>query len=487
MTGVSTYQRVIDNTTSATSSSIQASTSSASSSTSLPTVGYYKYQNIRFARVTTGDLRFTAPEWPDIETAINTGNLADADVGYKTSEDCLYLDVWAPADAVGRNLPVMVWTYGGGFTDGSKSGVTPEGLFDLSTDFVYVAYNYRVGITGLANGPTYQHEGGVANLCVWDSEHAFEWVQKCISSFGGNPNDVTAVGFSAGGSQVMFQMTRFGGRAPQLFHKAYIMSPGYVPGAGHYHAEQFWQNVSSSLGCDGDTARVDGFIIPDTYEANLYQGHFNFSGPCVISHALHEVNSRAYSGGNTQEDVSAYLRIVFPGISDDAVETLLELYPEENYESAGLRFADMKQSFELADKNIALTHALNNQTWNAEVALGDATHGADQNYYWYSTYTLNTSSNSSSDTETLSAAEAAGVGAVTTTVNATIAVAMQKYLVSFVLTGNPNSVWPEDNIYWPMFNESSVGTQVVFNDTFTVADDDLASAQSIFWNKALWY
>ncbi|KAG3134442.1 hypothetical protein PI126_g18688 [Phytophthora idaei] len=147
----------------------------------------------------------------------------------------------------------------------------------------------------------------------------------------------------------------------------------------------------------------------------------------------------------------------------------------------------MKQSFDLTDKNIALTHALNNQTWNAEVALGDATHGADQNYYWYSTYTLNTSSNSSSDTETLSAAEAAGVGAVTTTVNATIAVAMQKYLVSFVLTGNPNSIWPEDNIYWPMFNESSVGTQVVFNDMFTVAGDDLASAQSTFCNKALWY
>ncbi|KAG6941421.1 hypothetical protein JG688_00018679 [Phytophthora aleatoria] len=479
MAGVSTYQRVIDNTTSATSSSIQASTSSASSSTSLPTVGYCKYQNIRFARVPTGDLRFAAPEWPDIETAINTGNLADADVGYKTSKDCLYLDVWAPADAVGRNLPVMVWTYGGGFTGGSKSGVTPEGLFDLSTDFVYVAYNYRVGITGLANGPTYQHEGGVANLCVWDSEHAFEWVQKCISSFGGNPNDVTAVGFSAGGSQVMFQMTRFGGRAPQLFHKAYIMSPGYVPGAGHHHAEQFWQNVSSSLGCDG------GHL--DCMREVAYDSLANASNTIVDNYTYQMQPARAYSGGNTQEDVSAYLRIVFPGISDDAVETLLELYPEENYESAGLRFADMKQSFELADKNIALTHALNNQTWNAEVALGDATHGADQNYYWYSTYTLNTSSNSSSDTETLSAAEAAGVGAVTTTVNATIAVAMQKYLVSFVLTGNPNSVWPEDNIYWPMFNESSVGTQVVFNDTFTVADDDLASAQSIFWNKALWY
>ncbi|KAG3080743.1 hypothetical protein PI124_g14672 [Phytophthora idaei] len=406
------------------------------------------------------------PNGPILKTAINTGNLADADVGYKTSEDCLYLGVWAPADAVGRNLPVMVWTYGGGFTGGSKSGVTPEGLFDLSTDFVYVAYNYRVGITGLANGPTYQHEGGVANLCVWDSEHAFEWVQKCISSFGGNPNDVTAVGFSAGGSQVMFQMTRFGGRAPQLFHKAYIMSPGYVPGAGHHHAEQFWQNVSSSLGCDG------GHL--DCMREVAYDSLANASNTTVDSYTYQMQPAWTASSSRTR-------------ISDDAVETLLELYPEENYESAGLRFADMKQSFDLTDKNIALTHALNNQTWNAEVALGDATHGADQNYYWYSTYTLNTSSNSSSDTETLSAAEAAGVGAVTTTVNATIAVAMQKYLVSFVLTGNPNSIWPEDNIYWPMFNESSVGTQVVFNDMFTVAGDDLASAQSTFCNKALWY
>ncbi|KAG1712350.1 hypothetical protein DVH05_000097 [Phytophthora capsici] len=533
MAGSSTY--TLGTVQTSTASSQANTTTSSSSSSSLPTVeldyttvqavggnttiGYYKYQNIRFAKSPTGDLRFAAPEWPDVETAINTGNQADADVDCKATEDCLFLDVWAPADAVGRNLPVMVWTYGGGFTGGSKSEVTPEGLFDLSTDFVYVAYNYRVGITGLTNGPTYQHEGGTANLCVWDATQAFEWVQKYIGKFGGNPNDVTAVGFSAGGSQVMFQMTRFGGRAPQLFHKAYIMSPGYVPGAGHHHGEQFWQNVSTSLGCDGghldcmrevsfndlvnasntivDTytyqmqPRVDGFIIPDTYEANLYQGHFNFSGPCVISHELHEANSQAYDGVDTQEDVSTYLRIFFPGISDDAVETLLALYPEDDYESAGLRFADMKQSFDLTAKDIALTHALNNQTWNAQVALGAATHGVDQNYYWYSTYALETTSSSSSSnattTETMSAGEAANVGAVTTTVNSTIAVAMQKYLVSFVLTGNPNSVRPEDNIYWPMFNESSVGTQIVFNDTFTVADDDLANAKSLFWNKALWY
>ncbi|KAE8983411.1 hypothetical protein PR001_g19287 [Phytophthora rubi] len=536
-----------------------STTSSSYSSSSLPTVelnyttvqavggnttvGYYKYQNIRFAKVPTGDLRFAAPEWPDVETETNTGtNLAAADVDCSSEEDCLYLDVWAPANAAGRNLPVFVWTYGGGFTGGSKSQNTPEGLFDLSTDFIFVAYNYRLGLTGLATGPTYQHEGGDANLCVWDSTQAFEWVQKYISKFGGNPDDVTAMGFSAGGSQVLFQMTRFGGNAPQLFQKAYVMSPGYVPGAGHHHAEQFWQNVSSAVGCEGghldcmrqvdftnltDTTtdmvseytyqlqpRVDGFIIPDTYEANLYQGHFNFSGPCVISHELHEANSQAYDGVDTQEDVSTYLRIFFPAITDDVVEELLALYPEDDYESAGLRFADMKQSFDLTGKNLALTHALNNQTWNAEVALSTATHGTDQSYYWYSTYTLSTSSTGSSSSDTTTASSgvsattvgdasgtgmtdgsstggpggAGGMGGMgSSSVNATVAVMMQKYLLSFVLTGNPNTMWAEDKIYWPLYNESSVGTQIVFNDTFTVADDDLANAKSLFWNKALWY
>ncbi|RLN92143.1 hypothetical protein BBJ28_00023152 [Nothophytophthora sp. Chile5] len=508
------------------------------------TVGYYKYQNIRFAAVPTGDLRFAAPEWPPVETDVNTGtNLADADVDCSSSEDCLYLDVWAPADAAGRNLPVMVWTYGGGFTGGSKSENTPEGLFDLSQDFVFVAYNYRLGLTGLATGPTYQHEGGTGNLCVWDATHAFEWVQKYISNWGGNPDDVTAVGFSAGGSQVLFQMTRFGGNAPQLFNQAYVMSPGYVPGAGHHHGEQFWQNVSSAVGCDGghldcmrdvdfdtlmdaadDTVseytyqmqpRVDGFIIPDTYEAELYQGHFNFSGPCVISHEQHEANSQAYSGVDTQEDVSTYLRIFFPSITDDMVDELLELYPEADYESAGLRFADMKQSFDLTGKNLALTNALKNSTWNAEVALDSATHGTDQSYYWYSTYTLSTSSGSSSadsyttatttttssSTSSVSVGEASststtdgssaggmGMGGGSSSVNATIAVMMQKYLMSFVLTGDPNTMWADDKLYWPQYgNESGPGTQIVFNDTFTLAEDDLANEKSLFWNKALWY
>ncbi|KAI3554927.1 esterase [Colletotrichum abscissum] len=503
-------------------------------------VGYYKYQNIRYAAVPTGDLRWAKPQAPPVETEVNTGDLASADVACSSAEDCLYVDVWAPANAAGKNLPVMVWTYGGGFTGGSKSENTPEGLFDLSTDFVYVAYNYRLGMTGLANGPTFLHEGGTSNTAIWDVTAAFEWTKKYISNFGGNPDDVTAVGFSAGGSQTLFQMTRFAGHAEQLYNRAYVMSPGFVPGAGHQHAEAFWQNVSTEAGCSGgslecmrsidfdtlNTAattvqdaydyqfqpRVDGDIIADTYEAQFYQRRFNFSGPVVITHEQHEANGQAYDGVNTTEDVAAYLRIFFPAINDAVVDEILSLYPEDDYTSPGLRFSDMKQHFDLTAHNLALTHAMNNQTWNAMVALDQATHGTDQSYYWYSTYSLSdstsstgtTTSNSTTSNSTATSAAASatasssaggppsggagGPGGGSTSVNATVAVMMQKYLMSFVLTGNPNTMWPEDKIEWPQYGSSSAaGTQLVFNTTFYLEEDDLANAQAKFWNKALWY
>ena len=171
------------------------------------TVGYYKYQNIRFAAVPTGTLRWDKPQWPPFETAVNDGSLAASDVDCASEEDCLYMDIWAPANSANKSLPVMVWTYGGGFTGGSKSQNTPEGLFDLSTDFVFVAYNYRLGMTGLANGPTLLHEEGTSNVALWDVQHAFEWTKKYISAFGGSPEKITAVGFSAGGSQTLFQLT----------------------------------------------------------------------------------------------------------------------------------------------------------------------------------------------------------------------------------------------------------------------------------------
>lgn len=64
---------------------------------------------------------------------------------------------------------------------------------------------------------------------------------------------------------------------------------------------------------------------------------------------------------------------------------------------------------------------------------------------------------------------------------------MQKYLLSFVLTGNPNTMWPEDKLEWPLYNSTSEGIQMVFNETFYTDTDDLAIKKVVYWNKALWY
>lgn len=155
----------------------------------------------------------------------------------------------------------------------------------------------------------------------------------------------------------------------------------------------------------------------------------------------------------------------------------------------------MKQSFDLTAHNLAATHAMKNNTWNAQVALGSATHGTDQSYYWYSTYSLSPSSDSTESNSTTGNSTdgpSGGMGGGMPgggDVNATVAVMMQKYLLSFVLAGDPNAMWKDDKIYWPLYNEnnSTSGTQMIFNETFSLGKDDLATEKSLFWNQVLWY
>jgi carboxylesterase type B len=316
--------------------------------------GFYKYQNIRYAAPPTGALRWAPPQWPAVEKEINAGNLAAIDVSCASVEDCLFMDVWVPTSPTKRGpLPVMVWQHGGAFTVGSKvqqaaDQTTPEGLFSLTSDFIFVSFNYRLGLAGLATGSTFNHGGGTSNAGLWDTEHGLKWLQRYIHAFGGDPDQVTAVGHSAGGSCWLFQMTRFSGRAEQLFARGYIQSSGYWPGAGHWSAEQFWLNVSAAAGCAGGSVdcmrslpfsainaaasrtvgatgyvfqpKVDGNFVADTYEAQFYQRNFNFTGPFVITHQLHEENSLPAAGISSTEDIIKKLNTVFPAMPQQAID-----------------------------------------------------------------------------------------------------------------------------------------------------------------------
>jgi para-nitrobenzyl esterase len=143
-------------------------------------------------------------------------------------EDCLYLNVWRPSGAPsGTKLPVMFWIYGGGFTDGSSSSSFTSGTQFAKQGVVLVAANYRVGRFGFFAFPALSKEHPdelKGNYAYMDQIAALKWVQQNIAAFGGDPNNVTIFGFSAGGVSVHSLLAS--PMASGLFHKAIVESGG---------------------------------------------------------------------------------------------------------------------------------------------------------------------------------------------------------------------------------------------------------------------
>ena len=143
------------------------------------------------------------------------------------SEDCLYLNVWRPLDPAARNLPVMVWIHGGGFTGGSSSSPNTSGVGFAKQGVILVSMNYRVGRFGFFAHPALSREHpeeNKGNYAYMDQIAALQWVKRNIAVFGGNPNNVTIFGFSAGGVSVHSMLAS--PQARGLFHKAIVQSGG---------------------------------------------------------------------------------------------------------------------------------------------------------------------------------------------------------------------------------------------------------------------
>jgi para-nitrobenzyl esterase len=150
-----------------------------------------------------------------------------APLGTPSSEDCLYLNVWKPAHAA-KKLPVMVWIYGGGFVNGGASAPVYSGQPLAQEGIVVVSFNYRVGRFGFFAHPQLDTQQAgkepIGNYGFMDQIAALEWVKRNIAAFGGDPDNVTVVGESAGGMSVHTLLTSPKSRG--LFHKAVIQSGG---------------------------------------------------------------------------------------------------------------------------------------------------------------------------------------------------------------------------------------------------------------------
>lgn len=174
------------------------------------------FKGIPFAMPPVGDLRWRAPQpplpWAGIRKADTFAPICPQDGASvpgaptePTSEDCLYLNVWTPAHAAGAKLPVMVWIYGGGFSQGSASMPLYWGDKLALRGVLLVTISYRVGPFGFMAHPELSRESPdhvSGNYGLLDQIAALQWVQRNIAAFGGDPHCVTIFGQSAGSSSV---------------------------------------------------------------------------------------------------------------------------------------------------------------------------------------------------------------------------------------------------------------------------------------------
>jgi para-nitrobenzyl esterase len=202
--------------------------------------GVASFKGVPFAAPPVGDLRWRPPQpvapWKGVRAATEFGaNCMQGRFGpppaagaAAPSEDCLFLNIWRPASATPRaKLPVMVWIHGGGFVGGSGSSPNTNGTQFAKQGVVLVAANYRLGRFGFFAHPALSRERPdetKGNYAYMDQIAALQWIKRNIAGFGGDPNNVTIFGFSAGGVSVHSLIASPLARG--LFHKAIVESGG---------------------------------------------------------------------------------------------------------------------------------------------------------------------------------------------------------------------------------------------------------------------
>ena len=239
------------------------------------------WDDIPYAKPPIGDLRWKAPR-----KIINSKNKiiskednfcvqrpsslggVDGDGDFVGTEDCLYLDVTAPIKKTSNLLPVMFWIHGGGNTSGLKD------LYDFNKmvkrhNVIVVRINYRLGPFGWFTHPSIQdYQSGKdksSNFGTLDIISALEWTKENIELFGGDPNNITIFGESAGGHNVLSLLVSENSRG--LFHKAISMS-GYTTSVNPNDA--YKQSQKSSTSAHTSSEIIKKILATKNYSDDSY-------------------------------------------------------------------------------------------------------------------------------------------------------------------------------------------------------------------------
>jgi para-nitrobenzyl esterase len=322
------------------------------------------YRGIPYAAPPVGDLRWRPPQpaakWQGVRVADQYGRACIQTNAAITnlpapSEDCLYLNVWTPANRASEKLPVMVWIHGGGFVAGTPAEKTYDGAWPAQNGVVIVSIGYRLGVMGFLAHPELSAESDKhvsGNYGLLDIIAGLKWVQTNISAFGGSPNRVTIFGESAGAAAVSilcasplakglfhgaiaesgasFAPVRAGSTGPgdgaNPLSSAETAGAAWVKGQGAASIADFRKVAADKIqaasfrqpGINGPN--VDGWVVPgDQYK--LYQTGLYNDVPVMVGYNSDE--GATFPGPASQE---AYVQSVHDRFGPLA-EKILAVYP----------------------------------------------------------------------------------------------------------------------------------------------------------------
>ena len=357
------------------------------------------FKGIPFAAPPVGKNRWRAPQpaenWEGVREAFEFAPISvqdqpgvgtdiycrewHVDPDIPMGEDCLYLNVWTPAKNGDEKLPVLVWFFGGGYQWGYTAEMEFDGERLARRGIIVVTVNYRLGALGFLAHPEITKESpeAPANFGNLDQQAGLNWTIRNIAAFGGDPENITIAGQSAGGGSVMTQLateTNYGRFQRAIVLSGMIRSP-YMPNPFMIprkleDAEKSGEDFFAFLGVKNleEARALDAFYIRDKY-AEYRPGHGMFTtvedGVYLKGDPMKRIMTNDYNrvpilAGNTEDEFFSFI----PASSEEELRTIAEklfgedadafmAFPEATTKKGENQYAAIS-SIEAAVKNVCL-------------------------------------------------------------------------------------------------------------------------------------
>lgn len=313
--------------------------------------------------------------------------MSDQPISSSQSEDCLFLDVYAPSNATETSkLPVYVFIQGGGFNSNSDPNLNGTSLVKASKyNIIVVTFNYRVSLYGFLASAEVQQSASLNNGLL-DQRKALWWVQDHIRKFGGDPGHVVMGGASAGGGSIALQVAAYGGRDDKLFHATAAESQSFGAVRTVHDSQYQYDELVNRTRCRmQDTGSNDtltclrslstaelqeqniGTPFPEANQKPLFaynpvidndflqnvtlalfdSGHFH-NVPAIYGDVANEGTIFVPKSTSSVNDSNSFIKAQFPLINNTQLDVIQSLYNPSNYphfHSAGTRWQSTSAAY----------------------------------------------------------------------------------------------------------------------------------------------